>query len=102
MLKRLFYASASIFMLALAYHLGARSATAQAPGNPVAGITTANVSGYSAISVTANGDVYASNNYASWTRLGNVFSGPTPATQATWGQVKARYRQAAPATPENK
>ncbi len=35
MLKRLFYASASIFLFALAYHLGARSATAQAPGNPV-------------------------------------------------------------------
>src|SRR5205809_142055 len=39
MLKRFFYASAAVLMLALAYHLGAGTATAQAPGNPVVGIS---------------------------------------------------------------
>lgn len=33
--KKLFYASAALFLLAAAYHLGATSAAAQAPGNPV-------------------------------------------------------------------
>ena len=35
MLKRLLYISASIFILAAAYHLGASTATAEAPGNPI-------------------------------------------------------------------
>lgn len=34
-LKKLFYASATILMLALAFHLGANTATAQAPSNPL-------------------------------------------------------------------
>jgi len=33
--KRFFYVCAGILCLALAYHLGARSATAQAPGDPI-------------------------------------------------------------------
>ena len=39
MLKKLFYASASILMLALAYHLGATTATAQSPTGEVAVLT---------------------------------------------------------------
>jgi hypothetical protein len=29
--------------------------------------------------------------------LTNVFGGPTPATQSTWGQIKAKYRPGAAA-----
>jgi hypothetical protein len=96
MLKKLFYASASILMLAFAYHLGASTATAQAPSNsPVAmvsgvGGTTMGANG--AI-VTANGDVYATLNYADWFRIGNIFTGPpTSAPTQSWGALKAKYR----------
>ena len=36
--KRFFYVSAALLMLAATYHLGAQSASAQAPGNPIVGI----------------------------------------------------------------
>jgi len=88
-LKRLFYASASILMLALAYHLGATTAGAQAPGNPV--VAAFGVNSYV---VTANGDVYRSPDWYTWEKLSNVFAGgPTPAARATWGQLKVGYRR---------
>ena len=91
MLKKLFYASASILMLALAYHLGATTATAQAPGNPIVGFA-------GALACTANGDVYGiagvDPTYGHWNRVGNIFAGgPTPAAQPTFGQLKAQYRK---------
>ena len=91
MLKRIFYASAAVLMLALAYHLGAGTATAQAPGNPV--VATFPGGGSPAI-VTANGDVYLGNGLNStWQLVSNVFTGPpTPAQQQSWGQLKTRYR----------
>ena len=58
MLKRFFYASASILMLAAAYHLGASTATAQAPSNPVVGMAE----GPLTLVVTATGDVYHGTN----------------------------------------
>ena len=93
MLKKLFYASASILMLALAYHFGATSAGAQAPGNPVVGVTY--VAAGSAFAVTANGDIYISgySDLQHWTLSGNIFSGATPAAQPTFGQLKAQYRK---------
>ena len=88
--KRFFYVSAGILCLALAYHLGATTATAQAPSNPVVGITDV-TGGESAI--TANGDTYFTNTGgATWELRGNLFSAPSPAAQQAWGQVKARYR----------
>jgi hypothetical protein len=92
-LKRVFYASASILMLAIAYHLGASTATAQAPGNPVVGMAGSDV-------VTANGDVYVISGipggtatYSHWVLAGNVFGGsPTPATTQSFGALKAKYR----------
>jgi hypothetical protein len=87
-LKRLFYASASILMLALAYHLGASTATAQAPSNPV-------VAAYSNYVVTANGDVYSypgPSPAVAWSHVANVFSGATPAAMESFGALKARYR----------
>jgi hypothetical protein len=87
--KRLFYLSASILMLSIAFHLGYTTAKAQAPGNPV----VASVGATGPV-FTANGDVYVSNlDYRGpWVHAGNVFSGgPTPALQESWGQLKSRY-----------
>ena len=88
---RFFYVCAGLLCLALAYHFGARSATAQAPGNPV---VTSFERNFTAV-VTANGDVYESASYANgpWVLKSNVFAGaPTPVQQSTFGSVKARYR----------
>src|SRR5258706_12460914 len=86
MLKNLFYASASILMLALAYYLGASTATAQAPGNPIVAAGNGHV-------YSANGDDYIEQGAGTYIRLGNVFSGPPPAAQRTWGRLKAQYRK---------
>ena len=89
--KRFFYVCAGLLCLALAYHLGAKSAGAQAPGNPVVGITGS--SSYIA-AVTSNGDVYLSSNDwgdGPWSFRSNIFNSATPAAQPTWGQVKAKY-----------
>ena len=93
--KRLFYASAAILCLALAYHFGATSATAQAPGNPVvAGWQSVYGGGTASIVMTANGDVYQGPplGAGSWSMVGNIFGAPTPVQQSTFGSVKARYR----------
>jgi hypothetical protein len=45
--------------------------------------------------ITANGDVYATGISGldhGWTFKANIFSGPTPAQQESFGSVKARYR----------
>lgn len=90
--KRFFFVSAGVLCLALAYHFGATSATAQAPGNAVVAATANSLAEFA---ITANGDTYFSNNAGTtWTFHGNVFGGslPTPAAQESWGQVKTRYR----------
>ena len=82
------HVSLGILALAVAYHLGARSATAQSPSNPV-------VAAALNLAYTANGDVYGDNGSGgrTWEWRGNVFSGgPTPARQESMGAVKARYR----------
>jgi hypothetical protein len=88
MARKFSYVAARMLMLALSFHFGFTTATAQAPGNPVvAALHTSAV-------VTANGDVYLSSNGADGplVLLSNVFSsGPVPAQRATWGQGKARY-----------
>ena len=91
--KRFFYVCAGLLCLALAYHFGAVTATAQAPGNPVVGVA-GDVVPSNFMAVTANGDCYKTPNFGvNWYPVTNVFSGgPTPATQPTWGQLKARYR----------
>jgi len=88
--KASFYCCAGVFLLALAYHFGAVTATAQAPGNPVVSITP---QGGVWMAATANGDIYVTGEYqAGWQRQPNIFGGPTPATQPTWGQIKSHYR----------
>jgi len=95
MAKKFFYVCGGLLMLALAYHLGATSATAQAPSNSVVG-TFGELSPQAV--VTANGDVYVSSGnpqpLSGWSWRANIFGGgdPVPTTDATWGQVKARYR----------
>ena len=90
--RSFFYVSAGVFLLALAYHFGASTATAQAPGNPVVAMT----SGYNAV-LAANGDVYTTSSgtlSGPWVRVANVFTGgPTAAAQPTFGQLKAQYRK---------
>ena len=93
MAKRFFYVCAGLLCLALAYHFGATSATAQAPGNPVVGITNGYNGGLQV--VTANGDVYEGvlGSGPVWRLWSNVFTGaPTPVQPATLGSVKVRYR----------
>ena len=92
MARKFFYVCAGMLMLALSYHLGASTATAQAGGSVVVAATAGNYV------FTANGDVYRPVTWfpdpSQWAWAGNVFGsgGPTPALHESWGQVKARYR----------
>jgi hypothetical protein len=89
MLRKVFYVSTSLLMLALAYHLGASTATAQAPSNPVVAVFTG--IGDNLDVVTANGGVYgAYSNTGPWVLRSNIFSGPTSARQTSWGALKVQ------------
>jgi hypothetical protein len=86
--RKFFLVAAGMFLIALSFHLGFTTATAQAPGNPVVAALHATAV------VTANGDVYYSTNgsVGPWIFGSNVFGGGATQTQrATFGQVKARY-----------
>jgi hypothetical protein len=86
MARKFFYICAGMLMLALSYHLGAGTAGAQAPGNPVVAVSGPWV-------YTANGDAYLQSSNTTWSPQGNIFTGgPTPALHQSWGQVKARYQ----------
>jgi hypothetical protein len=92
MAKKFFYVCGGLMMLAFAYHFGAASATAQIAGNQVVAAAGANSGSTPVFYVfAANGDAYVRNG-TGWTLSGNVFGGPVPAQQESWGQVKARYR----------
>jgi hypothetical protein len=92
--KRFFYVCAGILMLAVSYHFGATSATAQA-GSNVTGITYSGAG--SMFVLTGNGDLY-SNSDARISQglpaslVGNFWGGATPARATTFGAIKARYR----------
>jgi hypothetical protein len=84
----------AILALALAYHLGARTSQAQAPGNSVVGFMNWTHAGSVAAVVTANGDLYttaSSTLDGPWTMNGNVFGASTPVRQETLGGVKSRW-----------
>ena len=91
--KTLLVVCLGILALALAYHFGATTATAQAPGNAVVGAFSGGGSPFAMIggAVTANGDFYATADYVHWTQVSNIFSGATPAQSISIGQLKARY-----------
>ena len=93
--KRFFYVCAGIFLLALSYHLGARSAGAQAPGNPVVAVASSGGgcplnSCYTV--VMANGDLWTEVSGGPWQLMPGPFSGPSPAQHESWGAMKSRYR----------
>jgi len=93
MAKKFFYVCAGLFLLALSYHLGARTASAQAPSNSVVAMAY-EASTLTLYAITANGDVYFKSN-GCWIQPGcrNIFGAPTPATSTTWGQLKSTYRK---------
>jgi len=139
--RSFFSICAGIFLLALAYHLGARSATAQAsssveavnletygsisyytcvvgrtfyftPSLPAIYTVALPVPGTSPIVATsidqvyltailASGDVYQWDGSA-WVLRVNLIGSPTPATQETWGELKAKYRGGAGAATQDK
>lgn len=94
MARRFFYIAAGMLMLALSYHFGFSTASAQAPGNPIVGIAADGAQLGHYMVVTANGDVYVTNSDAlsNWIPRVNALSGGTPAVHESWGQAKARYR----------
>ena len=95
MARKFFYVCAGMLMLAVSYHFGASTATAQAPSNPVVATFSNTVGVYLGGVVTSNGDVYTtSSGYPSgpWIHQSNIFTGgPTQTRQESWGQVKSRY-----------
>jgi hypothetical protein len=92
MSKRFMHVAIAFLCLALAYHFGSKNAGAQAPGNPVVGVSAvANTGGV--VAMTANGDIYFSPNSGQlWYQYANCFSGATPVHADSWGKLKARYR----------
>jgi len=76
--RSFFYVCAGLFVLALAYHLGARNAGAQAPGSPVVAMEAIQGSRFHVM--TANGDLYTSccGTTPTWSFVGNVFGGAAP------------------------
>lgn len=90
--KRLFYVSASLLMLALAYHLGAASATAQATGTIVALASDGSGLGRY-MAVTADGQVFVSNDggLSLWQTRYGVF-GSVPTVESSWGALKVKAR----------
>lgn len=91
MAKKFFYVCAGVLMLALAYHFGATSATAQLTSNDIAGVAA---DGYGLVTVvTVSGEVYRGAASVPYFHAGNLFTGGATATQQeTWGAVKQRYR----------
>jgi hypothetical protein len=73
--KSFFYVSLGILALALAYHFGATTAGAQAPGNPVVAYGLGKDYGNNgSVLATADGDVYfAPKASGPWMRVANVF-----------------------------
>ena len=96
MARKFFYVCAGMLMLALSYHLGASTATAQAPSNAVVAAFESGYGGINpSVAITANGDVYDGGAWGQggWHHVANIFSGGAVPTQhETWGQVKARYQ----------
>ena len=101
MAHKFFLICAGMCLLALSFHFGFTTASAQA-GSQIVGVT--NEGGGSLVVITSNGDVFyeqtTTGNYQSGVllpstlrRLGNYWAGgPIPALHQSWGEVKARYR----------
>jgi len=97
MARKFFYVCAGMLMLALSYHFGASSATAQA-GSGISGFTVGDGPGVANAGLyvmSLNGDVnfkHTSNMAAPPCLIGNFWAGgATASRQETWGQLKSRY-----------
>jgi hypothetical protein len=98
MAKRFFYVCAGIFLLALTYHLGARSVGAQS-GSPVSAMSAfEGSSGLRVVVMTPNGDCFMRTNYPFQNTpppvyFGNYWDVATSGRPESWGQMKDRYRR---------
>jgi hypothetical protein len=93
MARKFFYACAGLLCLMVAYHLGASTAGAQAPGNPVVSVASTASGPGGVIAMTAGGDTYSSPDFGqTWYRYTNCFGASTPAKIESFGQIKSRYR----------
>jgi len=92
--RSFFYASLGVLALTLAFHLGARSATAQSPGGTVSVGGGGGDNRQVFVAVTSDGSAFmwSPNQGGPWVPVAPVFGGPTPARQESFGAVKARYR----------
>ena len=102
MLKRIFVISASILMLAIAFHLGVRSVQAQA-GSPITGLAVVQQGGNPTLWViTPSGDVYSRT--INFTEPGgpcrfplqftcNFWNGAVQVKDGNWGDVKQEFRK---------
>jgi hypothetical protein len=71
-LKKLFYASAFLLMLAAAYHIGPSTATAQAPGTELVAITGFGEGCYNIAGVSRDGGVYFRCDSGGWQHVANL------------------------------
>lgn len=93
--RTFFYVCAGALMLAMAYHLGASSASAQV-GSSVSGFAFEGAGNM--LVLTSNGDVYSNSDSRMTGGLpaslvGNFWgNAPTPAHSTSFGELKVRYR----------
>ena len=95
MAKKYMYVCLGVLALAVAYHLGAKSAISQGTGIPV-GISSGHQYDDGVYVITDQGDVYrrAYDEGPDWVYWGNPLNGM--ATQpATWGRIKAEFGESA-------
>ena len=91
--RSFFYVCLGVLCLAITYHLGARSAAAQA-GSGANALIVCSLGGIqSFVALTSNGDVYVADGaLGGWHYQNNIFGGgPTPSQNISIGQLKAKY-----------
>ena len=93
MAKRFVSVCAGLFLLALSYHFGASTATAQAASGTIVALATDGLQNTGRfMAITADGDAYfTADGGVTWGRRTNVF-GLTTTQQAIWGDTKAKFR----------
>ncbi len=101
-MRRFFYASLGVLALALAFHLGSRTATAQSPIDFVGITATTYQQTCALVAITAAGDLWVrydnddpcmQDPFGPWVLWGRIPGGSTALQPATWGQIKAGARE---------
>ena len=98
MAKRFFYVCLGLLALAVAYHLGAQTATSQGFGTATGiSVSGANTTQCYVYAVADNGDCYRKwQDWAPsepWQYFGNIFAGGVATQPSTWGQIKAQFKE---------